>query len=78
MRIWGSILRHARNEADLSQKEIAEAIGVTHDIVSNFEALRTPIPSPKLILWARRCDMDEAELFDRYLYELGKKKTTRR
>ena len=71
MRILASVLRGARQDADLTQMQIAQAIGSTEDVVSNIEALRSPISWPNAILWARRCGMREAKLFRRYLYELS-------
>lgn len=78
MRVLVPVLRAARQDADLTQLQIAQAIGCTDDVVSNIETLRTPISWPKAILWARRGSMAEAELFDRYLYQLRKSKTGRR
>jgi hypothetical protein len=78
MRVWVSVLRGARQDSDLTQIQIAQALGYTEDVISNIEALRTPISVADSILWAARCGLDEAELFERYLFALRKRKTRKR
>ena len=77
-RVLISVLRPARQEADLTQRDIGEFLGYTEDVVSNMEALRTPISWPDAILWARRSNLDEEEFFAASLHELRKRKTRKR
>ncbi|MBI4769283.1 MAG: helix-turn-helix transcriptional regulator [Chloroflexi bacterium] len=47
-RIIGARLRHAREQANLSLKELAEQLGVTASRLSNYELGKRPIPLPEL------------------------------
>jgi transcriptional regulator with XRE-family HTH domain len=78
MAIWVSVLSNARREADLTQKDIAQALGCTAAIVANIETLRTPISGADIIIWGARCNMDEPELFERFLIELRLRKARKR
>jgi hypothetical protein len=78
MAVVVSVLSSARRDADLTQRHIAQALGYTVAVVSNIEALRTPISMADAIIWAARCDMDEPELFERVLIELRLRKVRKR
>ena len=51
-------LRKAREVAGLSQARLAERIGVTRDIVTNYESGRTPARRPMLVTWAVATGVD--------------------
>lgn len=53
-RIVGGLLRKARLEADLSQKELAETLGCSGSTISSYELGKRPIPLAELELLARR------------------------
>lgn len=72
------VLSNARREADLTQQDIAHALDCTAAVIANLETLRTPISWADAIIWAARCDMDEAELFERFLIELRLRKARKR
>ena len=78
MEVVVSVLSYARRDADLTQQDIAQALDYTVAIVANIEALRTPISMADAIIWAARCGMDEAELFERVLIELRLRKARKR
>jgi hypothetical protein len=78
MEVVVSVLSHARQDADLTQQDIAQALDYTAAIVANIEALRTPISMADAIIWAARCGMEEAELFERVLIELRLRKARKR
>ena len=52
-RIVGALLRKARMEADVSQKDLAELLGCTSGRVSSYEFGRRPIPLAELELVAQ-------------------------
>jgi hypothetical protein len=78
-RVLISVLRPARQEADLTQRDIAEYLGYTEDVVGNMEAFRTPISWPDAILWARKSNLDDEEFFEAWtsLYAARKRKKKR-
>jgi hypothetical protein len=78
MAVVVAVLSYARREADLRQQHMAQALDYTVSVVSNIEALRTPISMADAIIWAARCGMDEAELFERVLIELRLRKVRKR
>lgn len=47
-RIIGAMLRQKREEADLTQKELAAETGITVSRVRRYEAGETPVPVPEL------------------------------
>jgi transcriptional regulator with XRE-family HTH domain len=73
-----SVLRAARYDADLTQRQLAAKLGLTEDIVSNIEAGRTPISFADAVLWATRTNLDEAEFFEHWLFRAGKRKPQKR
>ncbi len=73
-----SVLRGARQDADLTQKQMALGLGYSEDVVSNIEALRTPISYQDAILWATTSNLDIAEFFERSLFALQRRTSRRR
>jgi transcriptional regulator with XRE-family HTH domain len=66
-----SILKKARSDASLSQRQLARRLGWTAAKLSNIESLRTPLSWADALLWAKRTtEMEPEELFQRYLYEI--------
>jgi len=53
-RIVGTLLRQARMEADISQKELAGVLGCTSGRISSYEFGRRPIPLAELELLVQR------------------------
>ena len=68
-----SVLRMARQEADLTQREMGNHLGYSEDVISNMEALRTPISFADAVLWARHSHLSEADLFEQSLYALRRR-----
>lgn len=56
-RIVGALLRKARLEADVSQKELAETLGCSTGRLSAYEYGRQPIPLAELELLAQQLDL---------------------
>jgi transcriptional regulator with XRE-family HTH domain len=52
-RIVGALLRQARLEADVSQKELAEVLGCSGSAISSYEFGKRPIPLAELELLAQ-------------------------
>lgn len=48
-------MRIAAEAANIRSADIAEALGLTADTVSNYLTGRTRVPRPVLISWARLC-----------------------
>ena len=69
----GKFLKEAREKLDLSQREVAEALGYsTSQYVSNFERNKSRPPLGKLRAIARIYKLDEVRLLKLYLLEINK------
>ena len=66
------ILRGARQDADLTQAQMAYGLGWTEDKYANVESQRTPVSWADAILCARLANMETAELFAEFLRRLSK------
>lgn len=52
-------LRKAREEGGLDQKDLADALGSTRQMISNYETGFSPYPRHYLLVaWAMACDVD--------------------
>jgi transcriptional regulator with XRE-family HTH domain len=60
-------LQVSRKDKKLSQREVAERMSWTVDIVSNIEKGRRKITLAEFIVFARQCDIDPQQLFRRVL-----------
>ena len=56
-RIVGALLRQARLEADISQKELAEVLGCSTGRLSSYEYGKQPIPLAELELLAQHLSL---------------------
>jgi len=63
-RIVGALLRQARLEADLSQKELAEVVGCSAGRLSSYEYGTRPIPLAELELLAQRLNLPMEHFLD--------------
>jgi transcriptional regulator with XRE-family HTH domain len=63
-RIVGALLRQARLEADLTQKDLAEVIGCSPSSLSSYEYGDRPIPVAELELLARYLNLPVEHFFD--------------
>jgi transcriptional regulator with XRE-family HTH domain len=63
-RIVGALLRQARLEADLTQKDLAEVIGGSPGSLSSYEYGDRPIPVAELELLSRRLNLPVEYFFD--------------
>ena len=62
--IVGALLRQARLEADLSQKELAEVLGCSAGRLSSYEYGKQPIPLAELELLAQHLDLPLEHFLD--------------
>src|SRR5262249_8500961 len=69
-----TVLRVARDDAHLTQRDMAEYLGCSEDVISNMESRRTPISLADAILWARRSNVADAEFSEHSLFALRKRK----
>jgi DNA-binding XRE family transcriptional regulator len=74
MRAVVSVLRGARQDAGITQRQMGYWLDLSEDAVSNIEALKTPITFPKAILWAILCKVDLAEFFELFQIAMRKRK----
>ena len=65
-------LRGARQDADLTQAQMAYSLGWTEDKYANVESQRTPVSWADAILCARLANMETEELFAEFLRRLSK------
>jgi transcriptional regulator with XRE-family HTH domain len=63
-RIVGALLRQARLEAELTQKDLAEAIACSPSCLSSYEYGDRPIPLAELEILARRLDLPVEHFLD--------------
>lgn len=63
-RIVGALLRQARLEADLTQKDLAEVIGCSPGSLSSYEYGDRPIPIAELELVARHLNLPMEHFLD--------------
>jgi transcriptional regulator with XRE-family HTH domain len=66
------LLREKRAEAGLTQRQLAEALGVTHPYVCQVESGRTCFTAAKLRILGDVLDVDEQALFEVALSSTGK------
>ncbi len=66
--IAASVLRGARQDADIKQARMAELMARGEDAISNMESGQTEVTVADAILWARSLDLDPSELFDRLIF----------
>jgi transcriptional regulator with XRE-family HTH domain len=60
----GERYRHARIEADLTQQQVADAVGLSRSSISNFEGGRQDPPTSKLMELCRIVGITSAVLWD--------------
>lgn len=66
------LLRQKRTEAGLTQRQLAEALGVTHPYICQVETGRTCFAAPRLKVLCDVLSLDEQELFEVALASVGK------
>jgi transcriptional regulator with XRE-family HTH domain len=62
-----TVIRAARDDADLTQQELADRLGLTHRQVVNMEHGRRAIHAADLIMIARALKVDPEKLLRRIL-----------
>ena len=67
-----ALLKEKRSEAGLTQRQLAEALGVTHPYVCQVETGRTCFAEPKLKALSEILGLDEQELFEVALASTGR------
>lgn len=60
----GSVLRKKRKEADITQEDLAEAVGITFQQVQKYEKGRNRISCSKLYEFAKFLHLDISTFFD--------------
>jgi transcriptional regulator with XRE-family HTH domain len=60
----GSVLRRKRKEADITQEELAEAVGITFQQVQKYEKGKNRISCSKLYEFAKFLGVDVSSFFD--------------
>lgn len=66
-KVIGVLVRQARREAGKTQRQCADALGVSTDTISKYEYGKKPIPFPQLEALASYLDLPLSELLDREL-----------
>jgi len=69
-RINISLLRGRRQDADITQKQIGFALGLSNDVVYKLEALKSPIAMQQAIVWARLTGLQPSEYFEELQWRL--------
>lgn len=76
-RIIGALLRRARSEKDLTVKELAERLGVSARLISDYELGRKPIPLPQLLEAAEMLGMPVSYFLDEGVGVIGEQELKR-
>ncbi len=76
-RIVGALLRQARTEKDRSVKELAEQLGVSAHVISDYELGRKPIPLPQLIVAAEMLGLSINYFLDEGVGVIGEQELLR-
>jgi len=67
-----SLLSSWRQDADITQAEMGEVLGVSEDVVYKIEALKRPLSLEGSIAWARRTGKDFHEYTEELCWKLRK------
>jgi len=66
------LLREMREEADLSQRALAEKLGKLQNYVFYCETAGRRVDPAELLAWAEACDVDPVVAWRRYLKLVGR------
>lgn len=67
-----SILRTYREDADISQEEIGNVLGISEDVISKIETLKRPLSVEDAIAWALGTGTDLRDFLDELEFRLRK------
>ena len=61
------LLRTMRQQAGLTQRELAKKLRLTHSLVHNCETAERRIDVAEFVDWATACDVDPVEALKKFL-----------
>ncbi len=70
-----ALLRRMREEAGLTQRDLAKRLRMNHTTVHNSETAERRVDVAEFVDWARACGVDPAVAFNEFLG--GQKQTSR-
>ena len=72
-RVLLAVLAEARQEAGLTQRELAARLKLPRSYVSKVETGERRIDPVECVAWARACAIEPGELFSRFVAAIGRK-----
>ena len=62
-----ALLRDMRENANLTQRELARKLGINHTMVHNSETAERRVDVAEFIDWATACNLDPVEAFEGFV-----------
>jgi transcriptional regulator with XRE-family HTH domain len=72
-RVLQAILVEARQEAGMTQRELAARLKLPRSYVSKVETGERRIDPIECVAWARACGLEPAEFFGRFVAAVGRR-----